>query len=491
MPSYTSWSPNVSVAPPTDAHIGALAGTYRRWDVDTLTYSFPSAGALWANGYPASYAPDPPYTNFTALDAQAQANVRDAMSKWADLINMKIVEVPDSTTVGDLRLAYYGTQAGYQGFAHPPDSSPWAGDAWFSPGSISQAIRLGWPNSQKLILHEIGHALGLTHPYDGLTPLPAELDDARYTVMSQNSFYNFAPTTPMLLDIAAIQYLYGANYDTRPGNDAYVYNESRTYHETIWDGGGIDTIQYSGWRDAKIDLNSGHSSRIGLPVYSELVELHGQTYDNVWIAYGATIENAITGGGNDVLIGNAGNNLLSGGDGRDTVVCDFTHDACTVTRSGAAFALAGPEGDDTLVDVERVRFSDNYAIALDVQGNAGQAYRLYQAAFDRAPDLPGLGFQMNDLDMGYSLAHVAQNFIDSPEFQRTYGPSISNTEFITLLYRNVLNREPEAAGLQYHLDEFAAGDTRANMLTHFSESPENQANVIGQIEDGMLFIPYA
>jgi hypothetical protein len=98
---------------------------------------------------------------------------------------------------------------------------------------------------------------------------------------------------------------------------------------------------------------------------------------------------------------------------------------------------------------------------------------------------------MNDLDMGYSLVHIAQNSIDSPEFLRTYGPELTNTEFITLLYRNVLNREPEAAGLQYHLDEFAHGDTRAIMLTHFSESPENQANVIGQIGDGMLFIPYA
>lgn len=175
----------------------------------------------------------------------------------------------------------------------------------------------------------------------------------------------------------------------------------------------------------------------------------------------------------------------------DQVSLPGPHTAWTVSVNGSTAVVSGADGTDVLTNVERVRFGDGYAIAFDIGGDAGQAYRLYQAAFDRAPDLAGLGFQMNDLDMGYPLAHVAQNFIDGPEFQRTYGPGLSNTDFITLLYRNVLNREPEAAGLQYHLDEFAHGDTRADMLTHFSESPENQANVIGQIGNGMLFIPYA
>jgi hypothetical protein len=175
---------------------------------------------------------------------------------------------------------------------------------------------------------------------------------------------------------------------------------------------------------------------------------------------------------------------IHGGAGLDQIAFAGAHTAYTVTPD----SITGPEGTDTLSGIERVRFGDGYGIAFDVTGDAGQAYRLYKAAFDRAPDLPGLGFQMNDLDMGYSLAHVAQNFIDSPEFQSVYGPGLSDTDFITLLYRNVLGREPDQAGLQYHLNEFAQGDTRADMLTHFSESPENQANVVGQIDNGMLFI---
>jgi hypothetical protein len=182
-----------------------------------------------------------------------------------------------------------------------------------------------------------------------------------------------------------------------------------------------------------------------------------------------------------------GNFTIVGSAGLDQISLAGAHTQYSVAQG----TVAGPQGTDTLSGIERVRFGDGYAIALDVDGDAGQAYRLYKAAFDRAPDLPGLGFQMNDLDMGYPLVHVAQNFIDSPEFQAKYGPGLTNEQFITLLYENVLGREPEAAGLQYHLNEFAQGDTRANMLTHFSESPENKAIVLGQIEDGMLYIPYA
>jgi serralysin len=86
------------------------------------------------------------------------------------------------------------------------------------------------------------------------------------------------------------------------------------------------------------------------------------------------------------------------------------------------------------------------------------------------------------------LGLVAQHFIDSPEFQSTYGAT-DDTQFITLLYRNVLDRDPDAGGLQFHLDEFAHGESRADMLCHFSESPENEANVIGQVTNGMLFVP--
>ena len=84
------------------------------------------------------------------------------------------------------------------------------------------------------------------------------------------------------------------------------------------------------------------------------------------------------------------------------------------------------------------------------------------------------------------LSQVAAHFIASPEFQTRYG-NVDNNAFVALLYQNVLDRDPEDAGLQYHLADLAAGLSRADVLTHFSESPENQANVIGSIQNGMYY----
>jgi hypothetical protein len=92
------------------------------------------------------------------------------------------------------------------------------------------------------------------------------------------------------------------------------------------------------------------------------------------------------------------------------------------------------------------------------------------------------------MDSGFSLVQVANGFLASNEFSRKYG-ALNDTDYVTQLYINVLHREPEAAGLQFHLDELAHGETRAMVLTHFSESPECQALLLGQIQNGIPFIP--
>jgi len=193
------------------------------------------------------------------------------------------------------------------------------------------------------------------------------------------------------------------------------------------------------------------------------------------------------GAGDDALSGGSGNDYIDGGTGTDTALYDYARSAYAISVSPQQTIVTGPDGTDTLVGVERLDFTDHYHVTFDIAGNAGLAYRLYQAAFDRKPDLGGLGYQMNDLNRGVSLEQVAANFIASPEFQTTYG-SVDNTQFLTLLYKNVLHRDPDTGGLQFHLDEFAHGETRAQMLIHFSESPENQANVIGDIQDGITYV---
>jgi Ca2+-binding RTX toxin-like protein len=210
----------------------------------------------------------------------------------------------------------------------------------------------------------------------------------------------------------------------------------------------------------------------------------GNALDNVIVGNGGA--NALSAAaGNDTITGGAGNDTIDGGDGRDTAFFSGNLDSYAIARTGTTVTISGRDGTDTLTNVERAHF-DDFNVAFDIDGDAGLAYRLYQAAFNRVPDIGGLGYQMHDLDIGVTLEQVAANFIASPEFQSTYG-NVDDTQFLTLLYNNVLHRAPDEGGLQFHLDEFAHGQSRAVMLIHFSESPENQANVIGAIENGMVY----
>ena len=69
---------------------------------------------------------------------------------------------------------------------------------------------------------------------------------------------------------------------------------------------------------------------------------------------------------------------------------------------------------------------------------AGQAYRLYQAAFARVPDMPGVACHMNDMESnGLAVVQIARNFIASPEFKTQYGENLTEDEYINLLYQNI------------------------------------------------------
>ena len=210
----------------------------------------------------------------------------------------------------------------------------------------------------------------------------------------------------------------------------------------------------------------------------------------------ASADSYLGSSGRDSFMGMGGNDTFDGSDGIDTAVFSGTQSTHTITQlqNGELVVsdkFAGRDGVDTLLNVERLRF-DDVTVAFDVNGHAGEAYRLYQAAFDRVPDLGGLGFQTNELDTHLSLAQVAANFIASPEFQSKYGTSLADSAFVSLLYAHVLHRTPQQFEVDYHVNnELHAGYSRADVLTFFSESPENQANVIGQISGGIVFVPVA
>lgn len=144
---------------------------------------------------------------------------------------------------------------------------------------------------------------------------------------------------PLIDDIAAIQKLYGANYNTRAGDTTYGFN-SNTGRDflsassnadklvfSVWDGGGNDTLDFSGFtQNQKINLNETAFSDVGGLV------------GNVSIAKGVTVENAFGGAGNDLIIGNNAANLIKGGAGNDLLY-----------GGGGADQLWGGAGSDTFV----------------------------------------------------------------------------------------------------------------------------------------------
>jgi subtilisin-like proprotein convertase family protein/subtilisin family serine protease len=220
------------------------------------------------------------------------------------------------------------------------------------------------------------------------------------------------------------------------------------------------------------------------------------------ISANTSIENAIGGDGNDQLTGNQannrltgmrGNDTLDGGAGIDTAIYQDKKSDFTITKTSNGFTIVdttGTEGSDTLINIERLQFSDT-TLAFDIHGNAGLAYRLYQAAFDRKPDAAGLGYWIEHLDTGLDMNDVAYNFLNSDEFVTLYGKNVSNTAFVTQLYENVLHREPETAGYQYWVNVLDTGlGSRQVVLASFSDSAENQAQVIGSIQNGIEFTPY-
>ncbi|MCA1857261.1 Ig-like domain-containing protein [Massilia oculi] len=193
--------------------------------------------------------------------------------------------------------------------------------------------------------------------------------------------------------------------------------------------------------------------------------------------------------GNDRFTPGAGNNAIDGMDGLDTVSYAGLRGNFTIERGVYGVTVtdkSGALGSDNLVNVERIQFGDTM-VALDIDGAAGEVYRLYRAAFDREPDKGGLAFWIKALDSGkYSLNDISAMFLADREARELYASDPSDAYFVTKLYAHVLHRPAEGAGFDYWVKGLELV-SRAEVLAFFSESVENQAQVIGVINNGIEF----
>jgi serralysin len=330
-----------------------------------FNYSIPTTGAAWT-GYVATREP----ATFEPLNTSQAAAFVAVIAAWDQVIAPNFTQTNDVTDPGYVRVGFssfktltdrvWGYTSGAPKLGRTSNVS--YGDIWINADVKDWDFSAGSLDFQSM-LHEVGHVLGLKHSFEA-PALPAAYRSGRYTVMSYDDDASIAisfvqtshglkesleyvlASTPMVLDIAAVQSIYGADQTTALGNTTYAFRQDEPFRQTIYDAGGVDTIDTSTFsRPSDIDLTPGSYSSLGFATVAmrlaeDLARYRADaavvqaaydrvddaktvvTYtgrDNLGIAFSTTIENAIGGSGNDTITGNAAANALSGGAGRDFI----------------------------------------------------------------------------------------------------------------------------------------------------------------------------
>lgn len=532
-------------------------------------------GTTITYGFRATAGPNPAadVTGFARF-TEAQINVAMlALSMWSEVANVVFQRVGVGTT-GEAAFTDNATMlmgnwtsggdyaGGFGGYPGNRGSVSQSGDLWIN-GQIAVLTNPSASVGLGTYLHEIGHNLGLAHPGSYAAASGVQItygthaeyleDSAQYSIMSyfrasdtgarladfswNGSGYDRLIVSLMMDDIAAIQRLYGANMSTRAGDTVYGFNATadRDWFKAqnaesalwfcAWDGGGIDTFDFSGFRDNQlIDLGQGAFSNVGSDGLPWTNGIGG--IGNVSIAVGTVIENAIGGSGNDVILGNEadnvlwgrnGNDRIDGGGGSDTAGFLGLSSAYVVTVSGRTVTVTGAEGADVLTNIERLRFADRTIdlefTALRVLNGTAGADRITGTAADEsivagnsADTLIG-GGGSDTLDGGAGVdtavyaglfrayALVTQNrvgggreggtdtlvgierlqFLDGTltfEGRSALWTNDEATMAVARLYQAVLGRAPDLGGLEHYRGAVDQGYDLMHFTRVMIESPE-------------------
>ncbi len=379
----------------------ATAGSRPSYDVDmgagvllgpSVSWSTPGTGANVTYAFRQTDSGDE--TNFSQLTATEKSAVQSILAMYAQVCGLTFTPVNPGgySNSATMLFSNYAASDGAGAYAYYPGStasSSRAGDVYLNTNSVSTTSLPMGGYSYFAIMHEVGHAVGLAHPGDYNAGVGVSItydsnaqfvqDTHQYTVMSYfdesftgaSSFSSHADTL-MLFDIYALQRLYGANTTTRTGNTTYGFNsnagavydfaQNTTPALCIWDAGGTDTLDASGFtQNQTISLEAGTFSSIG------------SRTGNVSIAFGATIENAIGGTGIDTVTGNSADNTLNGGLGVDILRGGAGNDAYIIDSSfEQIFENAGEGTADAIYTTVDFQLSANLENAF-MQGTANLA----------------------------------------------------------------------------------------------------------------------
>jgi len=408
---------------------GVLNGT--AWTGSNISFSFPTSASTYATGYSEATQ------NFRSVSAAQQAAadfVLTGTSKVSGTPTIRLGSVASFTNetftdvgTGPATIMVGSSSTPPTAYAYYPSAAGKAGDVWFGQAydGISYAdYRTPAPGNYAYmtITHELGHALGLKHGSEAggvaNVTLPAPTNDLEYSIMSYASYIGSTstsdtcaldsnPQTFMMDDIAALQYMYGANFsvlgptryswnpDTgetsvngvgqgKPGNASDAASERNKIFLTLWNGDGKEaTYDFSAYRSGvQINLNPGQYS---IASTAQLAQLGPTQYarGNVFNALQynndarSLIANAVGGAGDDVIVGNAADNVLEGGLGHNTIdggggfntaVYAVTRHQATITlASNGALDVAYQGAEDTLLNIQALRFTNETLASANLQ----------------------------------------------------------------------------------------------------------------------------
>ncbi|KAF0227766.1 MAG: hypothetical protein FD175_2472 [Beijerinckiaceae bacterium] len=330
---------------------GVLSGS--KWGGTTLTYSFPTLTSQYDVGYGTELT-----NGFLTAPEATRVAIRYAMNLVSQYTNLTTTEVDPAVTQADVRVAF-SNEADPTAYAYYPADSTTGGDIWYGNSYASYKNPVKGQYAWATTIHELGHSLGLKHGHQtggvANTAMQAAYDQMAYSIMTYKSYEN-GPTTGytnetngyaqtfMMYDIAALQVMYGANFNTNSGNTTYTWSATtgemfingvgqgapggNRVFLTVWDGNGIDTYDFSNYTtNMTINLAPGAFSITSSTQLAYLGNNGTNQYapGNIFNALQfngdirSLIENANGGSGNDSITGNIASNQLNGGAGNDSL----------------------------------------------------------------------------------------------------------------------------------------------------------------------------